>query len=184
MSPLICSSFFIFLAVFFSFFAGFRAVDGQNLIHETCKTCAQKDPNLSYNFCVASLQAVPKSGLADLRQLGNISIKLTKHNVTATRHRIKKLLKKKNLDPFVKGCLNDCFELYSDAIPSLKKALKDYKGERYEDANIDVSSVIDAATTCEDGFNERNGVVSPLTKRNNDTFQLSAIALSIINMLS
>jgi pectinesterase inhibitor-like protein len=182
MSPL-RSSFFIFLAVFFSFFAGFPAVDGHNLILETCKTCAQKDPTLSYNFCVASLQAAPKSGrAANLRQLGNISIKLTKHNVTATRRHVKKLLKKKNLDPFVKGCLNDCFELYSDAIPSLKKALKDYKGKRYEYANIDMSAVMEYATNCEDGFNEKDGVVSPLTKRNKTTpfsCQLSRYRLSI-----
>ncbi|XP_059433940.1 putative invertase inhibitor [Corylus avellana] len=176
MRPL-CTSFFFF------FFFFFHAINGHNLIHETCKMCAQKDPNLSYNFCVTSLQAVPKSGCANLRHLGTISIRLTKQNVTATRHRIKKLLEKKNLDPFVKGCLNDCFELYSDAIPSLKKALKAYKGRRYQDANIAVSSVIDAATTCEDGFSEQDGIVSPLTKSNNDTFQLSAIALSIINML-
>ena len=37
--------------------------------------------------------------------------------------------------------------------------------------------------TCENGF-EDVGVSSPLTKQNNDTFQLSAITLSIMNMLS
>lgn len=170
--------------LFFFIITLIRATNGNNLIHETCKTCAQSDPNLSYAFCVTSLEAVPSSRRADLRQLGNISIRLTRHNVTKTRHRITKLLEKKKLDPFVRGCLNDCFELYSDAMPSLKQALKYYKAKRYEDANIAVSSVIDASTTCEDGFAEKEGVVSPLTKTNNDTFQLSAMALSIINLLS
>lgn len=161
------------------------AIQAKNLIPETCRTCAERDPNLSYNFCVTSLQAAAESHCAaDLRELGKISIKLLKHNVTSTRQHIKKLLQKKKLDPFVKACLSDCFELYSDAIPDVTKALKEYKTKHYEDANIDVSSISTASTTCEDGFNEKNGVVSPLTKRNTYTFQLSAIALSIINMQS
>ncbi|XP_062175155.1 putative invertase inhibitor [Alnus glutinosa] len=174
----------IVLLFFFMITALIRATNGNNLIHKTCKTCAQSDPNLSYAFCVTSLEAVPSSCRADLRQLGNISIKLTRHNVTKTRHRITKLLEKKKLEPFVRGCLNDCFELYSDVMPSLKQALKAYKAKRYKDANIAVGSVIDASSTCEDGFTEKEGVVSPLTKTNNDTFQLAAMALSIINLLS
>lgn len=81
----------------------------------------------------------------------------------------------------MKMYLNDCFELYSDAIPTLKQTVRDYKLKRYEEANIEMSAVMDSAVTCEDGFGERS-IVSPLTKRSNDTFQLSAIALSIINI--
>ena len=114
--------------------------------------------------------------------------------MTSTRHFIKQLLsndnnnnKKKKLDPYVKACLSDCMELYTDAVSTIKVAVKDYKAKRYDDANIGLSSVIDASTTCEDGFKEREStethVVSPLTKRNNDTFLLTAISLSIINML-
>ncbi|MBA0878797.1 hypothetical protein Goshw_006716 [Gossypium schwendimanii] len=120
----------------------------------------------------------------DLRQLGKISITLLGRNVTSTRSHIKELLKnQKKMDPFVRSCLDDCFDLYSDAIPTTKQALQDYKAKHYDDANIDVSSVMDATTTCEDGFKEKEGVVSPLTKRNNDAFMLSAISLSIINMI-
>lgn len=74
--------------------------------------------------------------------------------------------------------------LYRDAIRTIKDAMKDFKDQAYDDANIAVSSVTDASTTCEDGFKEKENVVSPLTKRNNDTFQLTAISLSIINMLN
>jgi pectinesterase inhibitor-like protein len=164
-------------------FSTFHANIAQNLIPETCKKCAANDPNLSYNFCVTSLQASNRSQCDNLRGLGMMSIKLIKYNVTNTRHYVKNLLKNKKMDPFVRACLNDCLDLYSDAIPTLKQAMIDYKSKHYKDANIEVSSVIDAATTCEDGFEEKEGAVSPLTKRNNDTFQLSAIALALINML-
>ncbi|KAB2070364.1 hypothetical protein E1A91_A08G157100v1 [Gossypium mustelinum] len=191
MRQTLSSSFVIplFLRIFFFFVSistshGLTATN-DSLIRKTCKKCAQSDPNLSYNFCVTSLQAAPHSHCAnDLRQLGKISITLLGRNVTNTRSHIKELLKnRKQMDPFVRSCLHDCFDLYSDAIPTTKQALQDYKAKHYDDANIDVSSVMDATTTCEDGFKEKEGVVSPLTKRNNDAFMLSAISLSIINMI-
>ncbi|KAJ9171138.1 hypothetical protein P3X46_014541 [Hevea brasiliensis] len=165
------------------FFIAFHSITAANLIiQETCRKCAHIDPNIHYNFCVASLQASPDAHCANLRQLGIISLKITSLNVTDTGHYIKDLLKSKRLDPKLRACLNDCLDLYSDAIPALKQAIKDYNSNRYEEANIVVSSVTDASTTCEDGFKEI-GIVSPLTGRNNNTFELSAIALSIINML-
>ncbi|PON58890.1 Pectinesterase inhibitor domain containing protein [Parasponia andersonii] len=196
------SSSFPFLPIFLPLFLSFilstlppstASSSSSNLIQETCKNCSDTDPNLSYDFCKASLESLPEGRRSsDLRQLGLVSIRLTKNNVTSTGHFIKKLLrkdnsKKKKLDPYVKACLSDCMELYTDAVSTVKVAAKDYKAKRYDDANIGLSSVMDAATTCEDGFKERHEtearVVSPLTKRNHDTFQLTAISLSIINML-
>ncbi|KAJ0111508.1 hypothetical protein Patl1_00040 [Pistacia atlantica] len=127
------------LLFFFCFFFSDHLITAHDLVHQTCKKCAQNDPNLNYNFCVTSLEAVPSSHCANLRQL--------------------------------------------DAISTLQQAIKDYKSKQYEDANFEISSVMDASTTCEDGFKEQEGVVSPLTKRNNNSFQLSVIALSVINML-
>ncbi|KAF8038304.1 hypothetical protein BT93_B0982 [Corymbia citriodora subsp. variegata] len=161
-------------------------VDGgstTNIIHETCKKCAHEDPNVSYEFCVASLESNPYSHCADLRGLGLISIKLLRHNMTRTRAYTEKLLQSEKMDPSVRACLQDCLELYSDAVPTLAEAIRAYKGGRYDDANIDLSSVMDAPSTCEDGFSE-TGVGSPLGRRNKDAFRLSAIALSIVTMLS
>ncbi|XP_021897967.1 putative invertase inhibitor [Carica papaya] len=144
------------------------------------------DPNINYEFCVASLESDSSSHSAkNLQQLGQIAIELDQRNVTSTTSYTKRLLKSKknNLDPFVKAALQDCLELYSDAIPTLKEAIEDYRNGHYDDANVKLSSVLDASTTCEDGFKEKKGVVSPLTGRNDDVFQLSAISLSIINML-
>ncbi|KAH7850034.1 hypothetical protein Vadar_026804 [Vaccinium darrowii] len=157
----------------------------QNLIYETCKACSQSDPNVNLGFCTSSLQAAPASRCAGLFCLGKISIKLVQYNVTDNRCQVKQLLKMK-LDPFVKGCLQDCLELYSDAISSAKQAIEQYKSKKFMDANTYLSSIMDDATTCEEGFMEREGqdqVVSPLTKRNNDTFQFSAMALSIMQMI-
>ncbi|KAI3787462.1 hypothetical protein L1987_41949 [Smallanthus sonchifolius] len=177
------SSYFSLALFLFSLF--FLSINGQDLIYNTCKTSSQEDPNVKLHFCTTSLQAAPASHCADLRGLGMMSIRLTRYNLTDTRCYIKRLLKNdtKIHDPYVKSCLDDCFELYSNAISGIKQAMKSYNSKRFFDANVQISSVMDATTTCEDGFKQRKGVVSPLTERNDATFQLSAITLSIMNIL-
>ncbi|CAA2983133.1 invertase inhibitor [Olea europaea subsp. europaea] len=170
--------------LFLSFLISTHPVKGQSLINETCKTIARRDPNIGYNFCTTSLQASPTSQCASLQGLGMISIKLLHHNITDTHGYVKHLMKNRKLDPYSKLYLKDCYELFSDAISSVKRAVKYYNSKRYDDANIQISGVMDAATTCEDGFSEREGLVSPLTKRNRNTFQLSAIVLSIMHEIN
>ncbi|XP_060215734.1 putative invertase inhibitor [Lycium barbarum] len=155
----------------------------QNLIQETCITCSKDDANINYNFCISALQAAPPSQCTTLRGLGMVSIQIILHNVTDTRCHIKNLMEDRNLEPYVRMCLSDCFELYSDSIPSIKQAIRNYDLKRYVDTNIQISSIMDAATTCEDGFAEKEGAVSRLKERNGYTFQLSAIALSIMKLL-
>ncbi|MCD9641164.1 hypothetical protein HAX54_027110 [Datura stramonium] len=178
------SSFFLPLSLFLSlFFLTFHDSTSQNLIQNTCKSCSKDDPNINYDFCTSSLQADPASQYATLRGLGKISIRLIRYNATDTMSQVKILLMDNNLDPYVRECLRDCLELYSDAITSTKLATKSYATKKYYDANVQISSIIDAATTCEDGFKEKNDTASPLTERNEITFQLSAIALSIMNLI-
>ncbi|XP_010554870.1 PREDICTED: putative invertase inhibitor isoform X2 [Tarenaya hassleriana] len=150
---------------------------------ETCNKCSRNDPNIESRLCIAALGSDPRSPRAHLPDLGKISINLLRHNATNTRRYIRKLLRNKKLEPMMRSCLADCLDLYSDAIVTLKQARQDYMERRYSDANIDVSSVLDASVTCEDGFKERRFIVSPLSERNNFTFQLSAISLCVINML-
>ncbi|KAD4982642.1 hypothetical protein E3N88_19313 [Mikania micrantha] len=126
--------------------------------------------------------AAPGSRHTDVRGLGKIAIQLAQVNVTNTKSHIKILLKKK-YNSFVKMCLNDCLELYSDAVIDIKHALKSYKSKRYDEANALITSVMDATTTCENGFKEKHNIVSPLTKRNDATFELCGIGLSIMHIL-
>ncbi|XP_028777973.1 putative invertase inhibitor [Neltuma alba] len=183
---------FSLILILFLYSSHFISANNNNnhvdLIAQTCKNLSRTDPNVSYRFCRTSLQADPHSRrVRNLRDLGFISLRLLRHNVTETRFHIKNLLKttkKKKIDPFIREGLDDCLEVYSDAIPTLRDAIKDYKAKLYADCNVKVSSVLDASATCEDGFKEKDSVVSPLTKRNSNAFRLSAIALFIINLLN
>ncbi|RAL48996.1 hypothetical protein DM860_001316 [Cuscuta australis] len=177
------SSLLLFLLLAASVIHG--AAAAEDLIKKTCKVLAKEDTNVQYGFCAAALEAAPASGCATLRGLTSISIRLIRYNVTDTRCRIKQMLKEKSprRDRYTELCLRDCLEMYSDSISDVKAAMKEYNSGRLADASVHLSAVLDAASTCEDGFEERRGLVSPLKKRNNDTIQLSAMALTLVHDL-
>lgn len=176
-------SYLISLTIVFPLVMMIQTTSGKSLINSTCADLALDDPNIDYVFCTSSLQAAPASHCATLEGLGKISIRLIRDNITNTRCFIKDLIKNRASDPYVRQCLNDCFQLFSDAIPSAKLATRYYTKKKFDDANVEISSIMDAASTCEEGFKEKRGVVSPLTERNQHTFQLSAMALSLIHII-
>ncbi|XP_062029364.1 putative invertase inhibitor [Rosa rugosa] len=154
-----------------------------DLIHLSCKKAAASDPNLSYNFCVSSLEAIPKSHGADLEQLVALTLNFTISNATSINSTISKLLLDKKFDEYAKECLQDCLELYSDAVPTLQEAVGAFKAKDYGKANIEISAAMDASSTCEDGFMDKKGEVYPLKRENDNFSQLNVISLAFINTL-
>ncbi|KAI4338759.1 hypothetical protein MLD38_023776 [Melastoma candidum] len=167
------------------FLRGDSSLFSNDLISDTCSDCSESNPNVDYGFCVASFESYPQSDQADdLTELGRISIYILMENVTGTRDFVNGILENESLDHYVQGCLEDCSELYSDSIPTLADAAEAYDEGRYKDANIYLSSVMDASSTCEEGFAEKEGTGnSPMEKRNDNVFSLGAISLSIMSEL-
>ncbi|CAK7356222.1 unnamed protein product [Dovyalis caffra] len=162
----------------------FRCSLNLNNLHHYCYEAANSDPNLSNDFCVASLEANPKSNNASLEELVEISTKLAISNVTNISYYISQLLNAKSIDKYTAGALQDCLELYSDANSTLHDFILDLKSKAYFKANVDVSTAMDSSSTCENGFKERTGAVFPSTKENDTFFPLTAIIIAFINMLS
>ncbi|KAI3764552.1 hypothetical protein L2E82_14563 [Cichorium intybus] len=179
---MISPSSFLSLFIFSSLFISIHA---KTLIHSTCEICSEQDPFVTFRFCTTSLQAASGSRHADIKELGKISIKLTYDNMTDTRSYIKKLLKNdiEKLSSYLKLRLDDCLDLYKDSISDIKDAMRYYSSKRYYEASLHLSSIMDATTTCDDGFKEKRLGISLLTKRNNATFELAAIGLSIVRIL-
>lgn len=165
-----------------TFFLLFLVSLSSNLIQDSCENAAKNDPNLSYEFCVASLEANPRSQNATLQELVIISLGLTISNAKNISSHIEQLLSLKSFDKHTKIGLQDCLELYSDAHSTLLEAMENVKLKDYEGANVEISSAMDASTTCEDGLKEKKGGVSPLTKENSIFFQFTVISLAFINM--
>jgi pectinesterase inhibitor-like protein len=171
------------ISMFISFFLLFHCLEGKSLIQHSCEKAAKSDPNLSDKFCVACLEANPRNKTGSLEKLVTLSIELTMSNATNIATNISKLLKgRRRFDKHVRIGLQDCLELYMDAIPALKAARHAFLSKDFNTANIDVNSAMDASSTCEDGFKQMKREVSPLTKDNNIFFQLTAISLAFINM--
>ncbi|MCL7044512.1 hypothetical protein MKW94_005450 [Papaver nudicaule] len=163
---------------------GDNAVADNDIVEETCKICAQRSPLLNYDFCVTSLEAVPDSKTAaGFYGLGIISLELAQNNATDTISVIKEQLKNKDLDAYTFLCLKDCLELYTDAISTLAKSMEAIRSYNYVNLNIWVSSAMEAATTCEDGFKEADKI-SSLKKQSSYFFQLCDMALVITKLVS
>ncbi|KAG4933267.1 hypothetical protein JHK82_047571 [Glycine max] len=169
--------------IFFIFL--FQYSNGSNLILQSCKEASKNDPNLSYDFCVASLEEAlskchpPPTNLEDLV---GMSINLSKSNVTNMVSIISNLLKNKTFDQYTKACLKDCFDLYSDSLSALDDAVVAFKSKDLDTAGINLSASLDNSVTCEDQFKDKKGETSPITKENNVYFQLNVISLAFIQM--
>ncbi|GMI63932.1 hypothetical protein like AT5G46930 [Hibiscus trionum] len=141
-----------------------------DVLSDSCREAAKDDPNVKFDFCVSTLQENPKAksatGVADLVE---VAMETAISNAKSIGSIISKLLSKKSLEQYVRSCLEDCSELYSDAGSDLSRGEQAFEGKDYGTANT--------------VFKEKKGVVSPLTKENQDFFQLTAISLAFINMV-
>ncbi|KAF3448194.1 hypothetical protein FNV43_RR08907 [Rhamnella rubrinervis] len=157
------------------------------MINQTCKQCADESNIFSYKFCSTSLEAIPVSHVTNLQGLALIAMELALNNTTNTISIIKELLSDKTLvDPLALEGLKDCLELYSDAVSTILDSIAAFLGEQYGVADVWLSAVMEAATTCEEGLKEKqvDKALSPLKNENYSLFQLCDIALCISHLLN
>ncbi|XWS49203.1 hypothetical protein CRYUN_Cryun13aG0143700 [Craigia yunnanensis] len=169
---------------FFAFFFLLLVLVRSDVIQDSCDKAAKGDPNINFDFCVASLEQNSKSKTATCTEdLVPISIEIATSNATSISSIVSKLLEKKSLEKFTRSCLEACSELYSEAGSDLQSGGQAFESKDYGTANVDISAALDAPETCEDGFKEKKWLVSPLTKENNNFLQLTAIPLAFITMV-
>ncbi|OMO77150.1 Pectinesterase inhibitor [Corchorus capsularis] len=177
-------NFCTFLAFLFLLIVSVRS----DVIKGSCDEAAKDDPDhniIKSDFCVASLKANPKSKTATIiEDLVPIAIEVAIANATATGSTVSKLLQNTTLDKFTRSCLEACSELYSNAGSDLQSGGEAFKSKDFGTAKFDLSAAMVAPVTCEDGFNEKQGVVSPLTKENENMRQLAVIPLAFIDIWS
>ncbi|OMO93084.1 Pectinesterase inhibitor [Corchorus olitorius] len=149
-------NFCLFLAFLFLLIVSVRS----DIIKDSCDEAAKGDPNMKSDFCVATIA-----------------------NATATGSTVSKLLQNTSLDKFTRSCLEACSELYSNAGSDLQSGGEAFKSKDFGTAKFDLSAAIVAPVTCEDGFKEKQGLVSPLTKENENMRQLAVIPLAFIDMV-
>ncbi|XP_028789114.1 putative invertase inhibitor [Neltuma alba] len=172
----------LFLFFFVTTISAVAATPSNDLIDQTCKKCENQSIILNYGLCSSALGVIPVSHAANLQGLALIAMELALENATTTRSTIEKLMDDENLaTSSSRACLRDCLELYSDAAWRIMSSIGAFLSENYESTKTGMSSVMEAASTCQRGFAE-TGEVSPLTKENYNLFQLCGISLCIIQM--
>lgn len=172
---------FLISSLFSILFLIFHCVQSaKDIVQDTCKELADKDPDCDFDFCVKSLGSDPKSHEADLERLGLIGLKLLQTNLTGTTKYIKELLKQKLERRQLKALL-----LCSDAYSSSEGAdlTPAFKEKRYFDVNFWVYRLLNNENVCDTQGWEKKGLVPPLTKCNADIVQLSLIVTGIMNIL-
>jgi pectinesterase inhibitor-like protein len=151
-------------------------------VTDACTKAAASSPTINRDFCVASLQADPKSGSANVVGLAQIATDLTSKNATSTKAKIQNLLSNPgNGNSNIKPELSTCHDLYSEMIGHLSDAASAISSFHYDDAKTYLSAALDAPSDCEDAFSEK-GTSSVLSKENANATQLSAIALALLNI--
>ncbi|WOK97942.1 hypothetical protein Cni_G06650 [Canna indica] len=174
-----CSVFFLYLLLQQSF--AIHEPAAPDLVGDTCKQIAGDDPNVDSAFCVDSLRpAASAAGCDDLPSLAAVSSRLAAANATGAEAVAKVALEEgdQRLSQYEKSCLESCRELFSKAAYDLEEAAEMIAAGSFDDADVRMSSAVDAPAMCEEGFRE-GGVESPLEKEDSDLFQLAVIALAI-----
>ncbi|XP_030514112.2 putative invertase inhibitor [Rhodamnia argentea] len=168
----------LFLIHFLIIFCGVQSAS--DLIQDTCKKIAAIEVEVNFDFCVKSLGSDPHSHEVDLEGLGLIAVKLSQANITSTIEYTKQLLKQK-LDPRLLKYISFCWTVYApfegkDVIPF-------YKAKDYKTVGSWATVLGGNEDMCDSQLTQKKGMVPPLTKRNAEISQLSAIVVDIMHFL-
>ena len=155
-----------------------------SVLEDTCKSFGANHKDIGYDYCIKFFQSVKGSATADKRGLAVIAAQITGTTAGRTHERIS-ALKKSVMDKKVRSGLDDCDELYSDAVDELGDAAKGVKSgtsQGLKDAVTNLSAAADAPQTCETGFQEL-GVKSPLAAEDSEFTRQVSVALVVTNSL-
>lgn len=159
--------------------------NGSDLITDSCREATNSDPkNIDFDFCVKTLnKATSSRPPTSIEDLISTTIQITKSDGKSIVSTISNnLLKNPKFSDYVKKCLKDCSEQYSDSLSTLDEAIEALKSKDYYSAGIKVSAALDASDDCENGFKEGNEE-SPLTEDNKVYFELNAMSLAFLNKI-
>ncbi|MCL7031247.1 hypothetical protein MKW94_003129 [Papaver nudicaule] len=161
----------------------YGAIVNGDIIGDLCKNVSTDDPQLSYSFCVSSLEANPLSKTSDIFGLAVISMELCSNNASYIQTYIDSILKDGKVEPEARGCLGDCKEFYSMAFSDVQTSMTAFSAKDYGTALIYLSSAMATAGTCKDGFTDAGIDFGPLNKQYNDFFLLHIISLGIVSKI-
>ncbi|XP_076923953.1 cell wall / vacuolar inhibitor of fructosidase 1-like [Bidens hawaiensis] len=150
------------------------AMGDRRLIETTCKATP------SYNLCLSTLLANPKSSSGNVKDLALIMVGAAGARATRAIQQIKSMY---NSHPELKQSLKKCELAYMAVVqmdvPSVDQELNGGQPKPAMDVMGDTAA---QAQACERGFSSR-GQASPLTQTNKDVEDVGNVAIAIIRLL-
>ncbi|KAJ0983750.1 hypothetical protein J5N97_002106 [Dioscorea zingiberensis] len=150
-------------------------------LEEICQKASSSSVNMTYDFCLTSLQPIPGTREVDTKGLASITINLSISNFTSTREKIADL-QSKATDQSVKDALQICSVRFGNGDASLKIAQTSLGQDHIQDALSSVRAAAGSAVVCANAFSER-GIQSPISDTQ-DGFLLCNLAAYIIQLLA
>ncbi|XP_026429152.1 putative invertase inhibitor [Papaver somniferum] len=181
MNPL-CFSWVFILLLLPTTFHGVHGAADPNLISNVCKkSVADHHGQLKYDFCISSLKADPKSNTYDIFDLGYLSLNNTLKKGISIKSYIQHLLKDGKQSPDVMVRLKECAGRdYWHVDITMEGGIEAFLSADYPTAGIYVDVVSSYKKTCQSRFD--GGIISPLTKIENEFGQLISIAFTLTDM--
>jgi pectinesterase inhibitor-like protein len=155
-----------------------------SVLDDTCKSFGANHKDIGYDYCIKFFQADKGSATADKRGLAVIASKIIKATASSTGKRIA-AVKASVKDKKVRSGLDDCHDVYSEAVDELDAAVKGVEAgtpQGLKDAVTNLSGAMDAPQTCETGFQEL-GLQSPLAAEDSEFTREVSVALVITSSL-
>ncbi|KAM3370488.1 hypothetical protein ACQJBY_018047 [Aegilops geniculata] len=155
-----------------------------SVLEDTCKSFAAGHPGIGYDYCVKFFQASKDSATADKRGLAVIASKLAGAAADSIVKRIHALVASEK-DKRIQMALDDCDQLYSQAVDELDRAARGVAAgtpRGKADAAAYVAGALGAPRTCETGFGEM-GVESPLVAEDSEFTKEVYVALDVVHSL-
>ena len=106
-------------------------------------------------------------------------MELALENATDKSSTVEKLLSSTSFDNSALACLEDYLELYSNAAWRTVDSLGAFLFENHSRTRMRMRAIINAASTCHEGFEERSKV-PPSLKENHNLFHVCDIVLTCL----
>ncbi|CAM0903134.1 unnamed protein product [Alopecurus aequalis] len=155
-----------------------------SVLQDACQFFGANHKDIRFDYCIKFFQPYKGSATTDKRGLAVIAAQITGARVGRTDKRIS-ALKASVKDRRVRSVLDNCDELYSNAVDELHAAAMGVQAgtpQGLKDAVTNLSAAAGAPQTCAIGFQEL-GVKSPLAAENAEFIKEVSVALVLTSLL-
>ena len=148
----------------------------------TCKTAADSDKRVDYEFCVLELGKHHESPDADIWGLAKVAALVGAANTGSVLVEIRARLAKPGTDAKTTTALRQCLKLYDEVRYAFLYAYERINDRNYAAGKEEVGLATPLALRCDDAFT-KVAIPSPLNQSSKYTTKISIVCIAITNLI-